>query len=217
MINKLKCGIVLKLAGFSFAPLALVTLCSCSSPKPTTPPVVTRVSPGEPSKDSGFGAEVIVNSTVAKATVVSVDSQARRVTLKRADGRLADCKARPGVTTFGEIKVGDEVTIAIGAERALALGTTPLPDNSPNSERLQVRMPEGTLALAEALQTEAFTAKIAAIDPWDRIVTLRLADGTTRAIQTTVAVNLANFNRGDQASVRITEVLVLVVQNAPAK
>src|SRR6478735_6007716 len=136
MINNLKPGIILKLAAMCFAPLALVILCSCSSPKPTGPPVVTRVNPGQPSEGSSFGAEVVVNSITTKATVVSIDPQERLVVLKRSDGRLSHCKARPGVATFGDIKVGDEVTIAIGEERALALGKTALPDSTPNAERV---------------------------------------------------------------------------------
>ncbi|HEX5223050.1 MAG TPA: hypothetical protein VFZ59_26060, partial [Verrucomicrobiae bacterium] len=36
-----------KITATAFASIALLAFSSCSSPKPTTPPVVTRVSPGD--------------------------------------------------------------------------------------------------------------------------------------------------------------------------
>ena len=203
---------------FSFTvctPFAVLMLSACSSPKPPPPPVlVTQVSPGQPAEGSNYGAQVVVNSTTAKAIVVSINSLDYEIVLRRADGRLAKCKARAGIKDFRNIKVGDEVTIAIGEERALALGKTALPDSSPASERLNVRLPEHTVALADAVNTVTFTAKILAIDQWNRMVTLQMADGSTRPVQTTPAVNLADFNPGDDVSVRITEVVVLVVEPA---
>jgi hypothetical protein len=121
------------------------------------------------------------------------------------------------VVGFADIKVGDEVIIAIGEERALALGKTALPDSAPSSEHIRPRVPVGTVAMAEATETVAFTAKIVTLDQWDSMVTLRMADGTLKAVRTGVAVNLANFNPGDEVSVRITEVLVLIVKNKPVK
>jgi hypothetical protein len=217
MINNTTPKTILKLVGMVFVAAVGFTLSSCSSPKPTTPPVVTRVNPGEPSEGSNFGAEVVVNSTVVKATVVAVDSEPPQVTLKRADGRLTHCKARPGIKEFGGIKVGDEVTLAIGEERALALGKTALPDSGRNAERIRARVPEGMVALADAIETMAFTATIMAIDQWNSIVTLRLTDGTIKTVHTSVAVNLADFKPGDEVSTRVTEVVVLIVQSGSAK
>lgn len=217
MIKNVTPRITLKLATTLLASLAGLTLSSCSSSKPTSPPVVTQVSPGQASEGSGFGAGMVVDSKVAKATVVSIDTEGKKIVLKRPDGRLATCKARPGVVAFTDIKVGDEVVIAIGEERALALGKTSLPDSGPSSEHIQARVPAGMVAMAEAMETVAFTAKIVTIDQWDSMVTLRMADGTLKPVRTGVAVNLANFNPGDEVSARITEVLVLIVKSEPAK
>jgi ribosomal protein S17 len=194
---------------------AVLMLGACSSPKPPPPPVVvTRISPGAPSEESNYGAEVVVNSSTAKATVVAINSLDYEIVLRRSDGRTVKCKARGGIKDFRNLKVGDEVTIAIGEERALALGKTALPDSSPNSDRLNVRLPQDTVALADTVETVTFTAKILAIDQWNRIVTLQMADGSRKSVQTTPAVNLADFSRGDEVSVRITEVIVLVVEAA---
>ena len=218
MKTDLSPGTFIKLS-FTLSPLfAVLMLGACSHPKPPPPPVlVTHVSPGQPSEAPSFGAEVIVDSIVTNATVLSINSLEYEIALQLADQRIAKCKSRPGIKDFRNIKVGDKVTIAIGEERALALGNTPLPDSSPSSERVRVRLPEGTVALADATETKSFTAKIAAIDPWNRIVTLQLPNGGVRSIQTTVAVNLADFKPGDEVSVRITEVVVLIVQAGSVK
>ena len=190
-------------------------LSACSNPKPPPPPVVvTRVNPGQPSEAPPFGAEVVVNSSIAKATVVSINSLDYEIVLRRSDGRLAKCKARAGIKDFRNIKAGDEVSIAVGEERALALGKTPLPDSSPNSDRVHVRLPEATVALADTVETVTFNSRILRIDQGNRMVTLQMADGSMKSVQTTPTVNLANFSPGDAVSVRITEVVVLIVDAA---
>ena len=213
MTNDLSSQSILKFSIIFCSSLAVLMLTACSTPKPPPPPVVvTRISPGQPAEGSNFGAEVVVNSTTAKATVVSINSLEYEIVLRRSDGRIAKCKARAGIKDFHNIKVGDEVTIAIGEERALALGKTALPDSSPNAQRLNVRLPEDTVALADTVETVSYTAKILAIDQWNRIVTLQMADSSTKRVQTTPAVNLADFSPGDEVSVRISEVVVLVVE-----
>lgn len=218
MINQAKPKTPTKLAAIAFAGFASLILSSCSSPKPTSPPVVTRVSPGAPSEDPSFGSSTTVDTTTATATVVSINSVKHEIVLKRPDGKLSNCKARIGIADFPGIKVGDIVTIAVGEERALAMGTTLPPDKSASDiNPVRVKVPTGLIALADAVETVAFTARIVAIDPFNRIVTLKLPDGRTRAVQTTVAVNLADFSPGDVVSARITEVVVLTIQAPAAK
>jgi len=218
MTNNSNPGSALKCATILFTVIALLLFTSCSSPKPTTPPVVTRVSPGAPSEAPSFGSSTVVDTATATATVVSIDSQKHEIVLKRPNGKLSHCKARPGIVDFAGIKVGDIVTIAIGEERALAMGNTLPPDKSSSSTNpVRVKVPNGLIALADAVETLAFTAEIVAIDEFDRIVTLKLADGQTRLVQTTVAVNLADFSPGDVVSARITEAVVLTIQAPPAK
>jgi hypothetical protein len=174
--------------------------------------MVTRVSPGQPAEDRNFGAETVLRSTTAKATVVSINSLEYDITLRRSDGRIARCKARAGIKDFRHLRAGDEVTIAVSEERALALGKTALPDTTPNSERLPVHLPEGTVGLADAVETATYKAKIVAIDQWNRVVTLQMADGSRKSVPTTVAVNLADFAVGDEVTVRVTEVVVLLIE-----
>lgn len=208
---------VLKLTVVMLAPFVLLWGGGCASSKPATPPVVTRVSPGQTDDDSGFGAEVVVNSTTESATVVSIVTNPPQITLKRADGRLAHCRVRPGVVATTAVRIGDVVTIAVGEERALALGKTALPSNATtNSSRVRVRVPDNMVGLAEASETLAFTGRIVSIDNFDRLVLLELAEGR-KVVRPSEAVNLADFKPGDEVSARITEVVVLVVQRPSTK
>lgn len=62
------------------------------------------------------------------------------------------------------------------------------------------------------MATLVFTAKVKAINAWNYTVTLQLADGRTRTIHVSEAVNLADVNVGDNVSVRATEAAVLVLE-----
>ena len=200
------------------APLALLTFSSCSSHQPTTPPVTTQVSPGYIADDSSFGGEVVVNSTTGTATVVSINSTRRQLVLKRPDGRLAHCRARPGVVTFDGIKAGDEVTIGVAEQLELFPGKGGVPGSATRDpNQIHVRVPAGVNALAEAVEILTYTAKVAAIDDWNDAVTLQLANGQTKTVRVSEAVNLADFKPGDDVSARITEATALLVQNQPSK
>jgi hypothetical protein len=192
------------------APLALLALTSCSTHHAPPP----KVGPAPTEGSSSFGGEVVVNSATATATVVSIDSSQRQIVLKRADGRLAQCRARPGVMAFGGIKVGDTVTIGVAEEMELFAGSAGVPaTTAQNPAKNRVRLPDGVKALAEAVEVLTYTGKIVAIDDWNDAVTLQLAGGETRKIRIKESVNLADFTPGDNVSARITEAIALIVQN----
>jgi len=162
---------------------------------------------------ASFGSEVVVNSTTAKATVVSVDNAQRQIVLKRANGRLAHCDARPGVVEFAGIKAGDTVSIGEAEELALALGKSTLPPaTAEDTARVRVKVPAGVKVLADAVETLTFMAKVVAIDAWNDAVQLQLEDGQTRKVRVSEAVNLGDFTPGDDVSVRITDTVVLILQ-----
>jgi len=75
-----------------------------------------------------------------------------------------------------------------------------------------VRVPDGVKALADAVETLSFTAKIVSLDDWNDTVTLRLTNGQTRTIRVSEAVNLAEVTPGDEVSVRITDAVALIVK-----
>jgi hypothetical protein len=193
-------------------PLVAALLTSCSS----TPPTASPGQPFSPSAyDSGsnFGGEIVTDAISTTATVVSVDRTKRLVVLKRADGTSVTYKALPNAFGFDDIKDGDAVKVSVAEELAVFLGQNSVPTSAgANAAKLRVRLPGGTQALAAEVGTVSFTAKITAIDDWNDAVTLQLADGTSKTIKVSEAVNLADVSMGETVSVQSTETAVVLLE-----
>jgi hypothetical protein len=202
----------LKFAVTALMPAALLAFTSCSS-TPATGKVNQPTNPAAYANATDFGGEIVTDAISTTATVVSVDHATRRVALKRADGSQVTYKAAPGAPGFDDLKAGDEVKVSMAEELAVFLGKNSVPAGvSTNSARLRVRLPGGTLAVATETELLAYTARVMAINAWNDTVTLQLADGTTKTIHVSEAVNLADANVGDNVSVRATEAIVVVLE-----
>jgi len=201
--------LTLKLAVTALLPLALLT--ACSTPGPTTGG--TPVAPGALADHSGFGGEIVTDSSSTTATVVSVDHAKRLVVLKRADGSSVTYKAAPGALGFEDIKTGDAVKVSVAEEMAVFLGRNSLPASAAaDTAKLRVKVPNHTEAFATEVGVLVFTAKVTAINDWDDSVTLQLPDGLTKTIKVSEAVNLADVSIGDSVSVQSTEAAVILLE-----
>jgi hypothetical protein len=202
----------LRFAVTALLPAALLAFTSCSS-TPATGRVNEPTDPAAYANTADFGGEIVTDATATTATVVSVDHAKRLIVLKRADGSQVTCKAVPGAPGFDVVKTGDEVKVAVAEELAVFLGKNSVPASAgANSARLRVRLPGGTQAVATEVETLAYTARVMAINAWNDTVTLQLADGLTKTIHVSEAINLADVNVGDTVSVRATEAAVLVLE-----
>jgi hypothetical protein len=203
---------ILKLTVMLLMPAALLAFTSCSS-TPATGNSNAPTNPAAFTNATDFGGEIVTDAISTTATVVSVDQAKRLVVLKRADGSQAAYKAAPNAFAFNDIKAGDVVKVSVAEELAMFLGKNSLPAGAgTNSARLRVRLPDGTQAVATEVATLVVTARVTAINAWNDSVTLRLADGSTKTIHVSEAVNLADVNVGDNVSVRATEAAVLVLE-----
>jgi len=199
-------------AALVMVPAALLALTSCSStPPPSSVPEPFASSAGN--NGSVLGGEIATDAISTTATVVSVDRAKRLVVLKRADGSIVTYKAAPNAFGFDDIKAGDVVKVSVAEERAMFLGKNSVPASAgADTARLRVRLPGGTQAVATEVGILNFTAKITAISVWNESVTLQLADGSTKTINVSDAVNLADVSVGDFVSVQSTEAAVLVLE-----
>jgi len=193
------------------AAVALMALTSCSS-APTQGKVNEPTNPAAYANAADFGGEIVMDATTTTATVISVDRTKRLVVLKRADGSEVTCKAAVGAPGFDAINAGDVVKVSVAEELAVFLGRNSVPAGAANSAKLRVRLPSGVQAVAAETKFLQYTAKIMAINSWNYTVTLQLADGLTKTIQVSQAVNLADANVGDNVSVRATEAIVLLLE-----
>ena len=191
--------------------LPLVLLTACSTPGPTTGG--TPVAPGTLADNSGFGGEIVTDSTSTTATVISVDHTRRLVVLNRADGTTVTYKVAPGALGFEDIKAGDEVKVSVAEAMALFLGRSSVPAGvAADTARLRVKVPNRTEAFAAEVGVLGFTAKVAAINDWNDTVTLQLADGSSQTIKVGEAVNLADVSVGDNVFVQATEAAVILLE-----
>lgn len=191
--------------------LAVTSLTSCSHTKPAPP--MKHGTAAQLEGSSSFGGEVVVNDATATATVVSIDTAKREIVLKRPDGRLARCVARPGPIVIDGIKVGDQVSIGLSQELALAVGKSGLPEGAaPDPGLIRVRVPEGLKAVAEAVEIISISGKVMAKDDWNDTITLGLAGGESRTLRVPETVNIADLNVGDAVTARITDTVVLIVK-----
>lgn len=199
-------------AALVVVPAALLDLTSCSS----TPAPSNQPEPfSNPASNNGsvLGGEIVTDAISTTATVVSVDRAKRLVVLKRADGSIVTYKAAPNAFGFDDIKAGDVVKVSVAEERAMFLGKNSVPASAgAGTARLRVRLPGGTQAVATEVGILNFTAKITAINVWNESVTLQLGDGSTKTINVSDAVNLADVSVGDFVSVQSTEAAVLVLE-----
>lgn len=189
------------------AALALLVFCgACST---SIPLKVTGPETFAGTQD--FGGETVVNAIQTTNTVLAIDTAHRRVTLKNnLTGKVRQYKAGPQVVNFNQLKIGDVVHATVVERMSLFLRPN-LASQSLSASALVVRGVAGAQPGVVGVETVDFTAKILDINNWLDQVTLQGVDGLTRTVSVGECVNLADFNVGDQITVRITEALAILI------
>jgi hypothetical protein len=188
-------ALVLGLAG------AAVVSAQTGTPPPDRP---TQERPPAP-------ADVVVaEKTTVTAKVAAVDPTQRTLTLQGPDGTEATIKVPEDVPNFDKIQVGDTVVADYLQTVAVAIQKAGAP--APRQEKIvEVAPPDHTPAAIE-VDTIETTARVDAIDPNKRTVTLRGPDGTPQTITISPAVEgLRDIKPGDQIVIRRTEAVALAV------
>ena len=198
---------------FTFATLfttaaAVVLLVSCASEPPATGPAeISNIVPGTDA--TGFAGKTVATSMTTNATVVSLDAAAKKMELRMPDGTVRAYDIDPTVIPREEFKPGTTVRVTTAEERTVFLGKTDAPPAAgPTSAT--VRIPQGSSSSVKIVNTQSYTAKILAIDYWQRLVTLQLSDGQTKTITVRESMNLADVKLGDTVSVQISETAVMM-------
>ncbi len=190
-----------------FTTLVIALFCAaCSS---TIPLKVTGPETFAGAQD--FGGQIVVNAIATTNTVLAIDTAHRRVTLKNtASGKIHQYKCGPQVVNFNQIKVGDVVNATV-VERMSIFVRQDSAAQSLSASALVVRPLPGAKPGVVGVQALDFTATILDINNWQDQVTLQGVDGITRTVTVGESINLADFNVGDQVTVRVTEALAILV------
>ena len=145
------------------------------------------------------------------AVIQAIDSKNRIVTLKAADGQVADVVCGPDVQRFDALKVGDTVTFRYQESIVYAIqkpGATP-PQETAAITRTEGAKPGGTIS-----RQMTATVTVLEIDAKVPSITISTADGNKMSFKVEDPKNLEGVKVGDKVQITYTQALAISVQAA---
>ena len=192
----------LKSAVLALPAVALLALASCST-----------TIPGEQSttvKKSATGTTV-VDTYKATATVASIDTAKRKLTLTLSNGKRKTVTCGPDVVNFHSIEVGDRVNVTVTEELAVYLDKGK-PVAGASGAAAVALAPLGAKPGVVTADTVQATVEISAIDTAARKVTFKSKNGESETVKVGDHINLAKVKVGDSVTIRRTEALAILVE-----
>ena len=164
-----------------------------------------------PAKMVPLAADVMVLT----ATVDSVDMKTRVVTLKDANGNLAQMNVAKSVNDLGKVKKGD--VFVVEHAQALAVGLTAAgKDQKPGASGVHSVVMAGKGAakpFEETQDTVYATVKISTIDYNSRVVTFTLPSGEKQKVKVAPSVlGLEKFKAGDDVMVEFVDDTIITFE-----
>ncbi|MBT8523925.1 hypothetical protein G6735_06320 [Polynucleobacter paneuropaeus] len=164
-----------------------------------------------PAKMAPLAADVMVLT----ATVDSVDMKTRVVTLKDANGNLAQMNVAKSVNDLGKVKKGD--VFVVEHAQALAVGLTAAgKDQKPGASGVHSVVMAGKGAakpFEETQDTVYATVKISTIDYNSRVVTFTLPSGEKQKVKVAPSVlGLEKFKAGDDVMVEFVDDTIITFE-----
>jgi Cu/Ag efflux protein CusF len=161
-------------------------------------------------------AQGAIEADVAKATftVTAIDATKRTVTLKSDDGTTRTVKCSKDVVNFPQIKVGDNVTVAILESIAVAVRPKGAPPSAGEGAAVALA-PVGAKPGGIMARTTKISAKVQAVDAAAHTVTVKGPLGKERTFKVNPKVDLSALKTGDDIVLRVTDALAIDV-TAPA-
>lgn len=198
------------LISLSAAALLAGLIVGCSS-KPKADPPGKIETLAEAGGSSGYGGQTTIYQVTTTNTVVSVDTAARTIVMRAPDGRTVTYKAGPEIANLAAFKVGDPVKSTVIEEVGVSIAAPNAP-LSTTENPVVARQRDNPTLTAMPVTTVKFTAKILSFDYVLRAVALQMSDGTTRIIRVRQAINLGDFNVGDNVTVRMSEAMAIKLE-----
>jgi Cu/Ag efflux protein CusF len=144
------------------------------------------------------------------ATIEAIDHDTRAVTLKDKDGVIQTFVAGPQVKRFGELKVGDTITLRYSESLVYKIrkpgeAATPATDSA-------VVPSMGPRPGGTRMQQQTATVTIKAIDAAAPSVTVLTDDGRTASFRVEDKKALGQVKVGDKVEVTFTQALMISVR-----
>ena len=157
---------------------------------------------------------LIANTDQVTARIAAVDATSRTITLEGAAGVAKPIKVSSDVDLTG-VKEGDDVTVRM--TKGLALWVRSPEDAAQPAGAILAAQGAAGVAGLEALDSPSASATVEAIDPDQRIITLKGESGVTRQIY--VGPGALNFDQvevGDKVRAALTEEVAVAVSKGGA-
>jgi Cu/Ag efflux protein CusF len=155
-------------------------------------------------------AALIADTSEISAIIESIDADNRTLTLQGPQGNSRTIKVSPGVD-LASFKAGDEVSLVCTDGCAL-VDQRASQDAQPAAAKLP---PQNALADKLGLDVATSTAAVTAIDSEHRLVTLQLADGSSRIVH--LGKEFINFDQikvGDLVHATLAEEVAVSVNKS---
>jgi hypothetical protein len=207
--------ITMKLAAGGLMPLLLLALTSCSSaPPPYTPgtvyqPPSTAVQPTSPQM---IGSGVEAGAASGMLRVESVDTAARTLLLRRADGSTATFTAGPDAVNFDKIKAGDSIISTVSTSWVAYLVKGGVPPNSVTNAAF-LGKPRGSQPGGVMIRTVDYHARILDINYATRRVLLQCGTNNAKSVTAGPGVDLTAVKVNDDVLIRTTDAMAIAVAN----
>jgi hypothetical protein len=145
------------------------------------------------------------------ATVVSVDPDHRKITLKAPQGNTFTCAVDERVRNLDQVKEGDQV--ALTYQEAAAVKVVKKAEKAERDE-VVIQAPEGEKPKGARVEQTTMTAEIVGIDKARGTVTLRGQDGDVTTVTVRHPERLAGVKVGDLLWISYTQALAVSVEPA---
>jgi Cu/Ag efflux protein CusF len=182
-------------------------LAACARKTPTPPPAA--VVTVQDRKGAVAASEVVTASAVVEA----IDQKSRMVTLKRADGERVRFGVSEDVTNLGQVKKGDEVTVAYYESVALQLrkpGEAPGVTVAEEAERAR----PGDLPAGAVAEVTTVTSKVVNVDRRKQTVTLELPNQRNVTVKVNDPTRLERIKVGDTVEATYREAIAVSVDRS---
>jgi Cu/Ag efflux protein CusF len=163
----------------------------------------------------GAGTATVTGTAKVTATVVQIDPATRTVTLKDKKGHIVDVEVGEEARNFGQLKVGDVVTIEYREAMSLSLSKTSGP-RSASERTMEQRSSPGAKPGGTIGREITVMADVVAVNAKAKTVTLKGPHNTVDVIVEDPE-QMKNIRKGDQVQVVYTEAVAISVTPGMSK
>ncbi|MDQ0138893.1 hypothetical protein [Cupriavidus necator] len=165
---------------------------------------------------SGVGASRTTNTVKATATVVAIDAATRTIALKDEQGKVTDVQVGDDVRNFGQLRVGDAVTVEYTQALSVSLNRQSGIRSSTERE-IADRAPPGARPGGMVGREVTVTADVVAVDTKTGMVTLKGPRGRMVDVRVADPKQLKAVRAGEQVQAVYTEALAISVTPRSAR